>query len=234
MNNVLSYILGVNWRTTLSGWVAVLASAIAINPNLVAFMPETTRGYVTGIAGLLAVISGGTFAFNAKDKQVTGGSIPNDTTKSGTTAVIPMLLLLPLLTVAISCATIKQWQANPKVQSAENIALQLVENCALTAGLAAIDQYIATGGVDASVVAAGALNGAASQLRTLEATSDATNTAAIVSAVEDGSGDHAVSQTVAPVVSSVVKVAVSQGAAPDAAIEKAASALDQAAANATK
>ena len=67
----MNTILGANWRTTLTGWVAVLASAIAINPDLVAFLPESIRSYITGFAGILAVVSGGTFATQAKDKNVT-------------------------------------------------------------------------------------------------------------------------------------------------------------------
>ena len=74
----MNTILGANWRTTLSGWIAVLASAIAINPSLVAFLPEAVRAYVTGFAGIIAVISGGTFAAQAKDKCVTGGNVRND------------------------------------------------------------------------------------------------------------------------------------------------------------
>ena len=77
----MNTILGANWRTTLSGWIAVLASAIAINPSLVAFLPEAIRSYVTGLAGIVAVVSGGTFAAQAKDKCVTGGSVLNDQTR---------------------------------------------------------------------------------------------------------------------------------------------------------
>ena len=74
----MNTILGANWRTTLSGWIAVIASAIAINPNLVAFLPEAIRSYITGLAGIVAVVSGGTFASQAKDKCVTGGNVRND------------------------------------------------------------------------------------------------------------------------------------------------------------
>ena len=68
-------LFGANWRTTLSGWIAVLASAVAINPGLVAFLPEPVRTYVTGLAGVVAVLSGGTFATQAKDRNVTGGTV---------------------------------------------------------------------------------------------------------------------------------------------------------------
>jgi len=33
----MNTILGANWRTTLFGWIAVIASAIVINPGLIAF-----------------------------------------------------------------------------------------------------------------------------------------------------------------------------------------------------
>lgn len=103
----MNTILGANWRTTLSGWVAVIASAIAINPSLVAFLPDTIRSYVTGLAGLLAVLSGGTFAAQAKDRQVTGGTVPNDSGKSGTSSIAPVIALLLLPVFALSgCAWI--------------------------------------------------------------------------------------------------------------------------------
>jgi hypothetical protein len=93
----MNTLLGANWRTTLSGWITVLASAIAINPTIVAFLPETLRSYVTGIAGLVAIVSGGTFAYNAKDKQVTGGS-----TSKGT--LLPLILLFGILSFSGGCA----------------------------------------------------------------------------------------------------------------------------------
>jgi len=74
----MNTILGANWRTTLSGWVAVLASTVAVNPDLVSFLPEPVRHIVTGLAGTVAVISGSTFATQAKDKQVAGGTHPNN------------------------------------------------------------------------------------------------------------------------------------------------------------
>lgn len=103
----MNTLLGANWRTTLTGWVAVLASAIAINPSLVAFLPESIRSYVTGFAGILAVVSGGTFATQAKDKNVTGGSVPNDAGNSNNN-ITPLILLalLPVFTFS-GCAWIK-------------------------------------------------------------------------------------------------------------------------------
>ena len=74
----MNTILGANWRTTLSGWIAVLASAVAVNPDLLSFLPEPARHLATSVAGFIAVASGGAFATQAKDKQVTGGNVPND------------------------------------------------------------------------------------------------------------------------------------------------------------
>jgi hypothetical protein len=108
----MNTILGANWRTTLSGWLAVIASAIAINPSLVAFLPDATRTYVTGLAGIVAVLSGGTFATQAKDKRVTGGNVPNDATPSAnatpTRLIAPLIVatLLPLFALS-GCAWVQ-------------------------------------------------------------------------------------------------------------------------------
>ena len=50
----MNTVLGANWRTTLTGWITVLASAIAVNPSLISFLPESSRNTITGIAGLIA------------------------------------------------------------------------------------------------------------------------------------------------------------------------------------
>ena len=111
----MNTLLGANWRTTLSGWIAVLASAIVINPSLVAFLPEAIRNYVTGFAGIVAVISGGTFAAQAKDKRVTGGTVLNDQTPpppTPTRQITPLILaaLIPAFTLS-GCAWINAHQS---------------------------------------------------------------------------------------------------------------------------
>ena len=111
----MNTILGANWRTTLTGWIAVLASAIAINPSLVAFLPESLRNYVTGIAGLLAVASGGAFATQAKDKCVTGGTVLNDQTPPPpvpTRQITPLIIaaLIPMFALS-GCAWISAHQS---------------------------------------------------------------------------------------------------------------------------
>ena len=100
----MNTLLGANWRTTLSGWITVLASAIAINPNIVAFLPETLRSYVTGIAGIVAIVSGGTFAYNAKDKQVTGGTVTNDASTNSTAPLVPLIILFAILAFCAGCS----------------------------------------------------------------------------------------------------------------------------------
>ena len=137
----MNTILGANWRTTLSGWIAVIASAIAINPSLVAFLPEASRNYVTGIAGILAVVSGGAFAAQAKDKCVTGGSVLNDQTRppqipapndpiyqAPTRRIAPLIVaaLLPLFALS-GCAWVQkhrpQIDATLSVVSARALAV---------------------------------------------------------------------------------------------------------------
>lgn len=68
----LESFFGPNWRTTLSGSITVLAGAIATNHDLVSFLPAAWQHAVTGIAGLISVLAGGTFAAVSKDRAVTG------------------------------------------------------------------------------------------------------------------------------------------------------------------
>jgi hypothetical protein len=148
----MNTILGANWRTTLSGWIAVIASAIAINPNLVAFLPETLRGYVTGIAGLLAVVSGGTFATQAKDRQVTGGTVANDSGKSSasTTAPVIALILLPLFALS-GCAWISAHK--PQIDSTLTIvgqrALAVAEQVLISVATDEVDKNFKADFLDA-------------------------------------------------------------------------------------
>jgi len=74
----LEQLFGANWRTTVSGNVALAAGAIALNPWLIAFLPEKPREIVLGIATFIAFLSGGTFAAVCKDRQVTGGKVQQD------------------------------------------------------------------------------------------------------------------------------------------------------------
>jgi hypothetical protein len=131
----MNTILGANWRTTLSGWIAVIASAIAINPSLVAFLPDAARNYITGLAGIVAVLSGGTFAAQAKDKNVTGGSVPNDAGNSNNN--ITPLILLALLPVFVfsGCAWISahQTQIDATLSVVGQRALSVAENVLISA-----------------------------------------------------------------------------------------------------
>ena len=113
----MNTILGANWRTTLSGWIAVIASAFAINPGLIAFLPDAARNYVTGMAGIVAVLSGGTFATQAKDKRVTGGNVANDAGPSANNT--PTRLIAPLIIAALIL-----WTSLGIVRESLNILLE--------------------------------------------------------------------------------------------------------------
>ena len=58
-----------NWKTTISGWLTLIAVAIHSEPSLVAFLPGQWRDTVAGIAGIVAAVSGATFAVVAKDSD---------------------------------------------------------------------------------------------------------------------------------------------------------------------
>jgi len=57
------------------GFITLVAGAVSLKPELVAFLPDSIEGYIKGIFGLIAFISGGAFALKVKDKDVTGGSV---------------------------------------------------------------------------------------------------------------------------------------------------------------
>jgi len=65
--------VGVNWRTTTSGIIAVLAGFILTTPEAIDFLPDTLELYLELFAKISMVIAGGSFAVLAKDKRVTGG-----------------------------------------------------------------------------------------------------------------------------------------------------------------
>jgi len=69
--------LGVNWRTTLWGYITLVSMVIAANPFSIDFLPDEIEKYVKGFASLIAIISGGATVSNMKDKQVTGGQVPS-------------------------------------------------------------------------------------------------------------------------------------------------------------
>ncbi len=76
----MTQLLGANWQTTVWGWVAILATAIAAKPDLISFLPESVRPTVVGICGLVAIIAAGGFAYQVKSKNVTGGTIQQTAT----------------------------------------------------------------------------------------------------------------------------------------------------------
>jgi hypothetical protein len=76
----MTKLLGANWSTTVSGVIFTLAIAIAADPKLISFLPDEWEGTVTGICGLIAVVAGGTFAYQVKSKNVTGGTVQQTST----------------------------------------------------------------------------------------------------------------------------------------------------------
>jgi len=83
MKTMLSKIFGVNWRSSTSGVITVIAittsMAIHADPSLVAFLPDVAEVYIVGISKLVAVVSGIVFALTVKDAKVTGGTVASTT-----------------------------------------------------------------------------------------------------------------------------------------------------------
>ena len=72
----LTRIIGVNWRTTVSGFLTILAGFILTSPESFAFLPDFIESWVTFGAKVILLPAGTSFAALAKDSVVTGGNHP--------------------------------------------------------------------------------------------------------------------------------------------------------------
>ena len=140
-------LLGANWRTSVTGWITVAASAIAIKPELVAFLPDPPRGWITGAAGLIAILSGGTFAAQAKDRQVTGGTVPNDDPVLGVgnsaRRIVPLIALALLPVSALTgCAWVQahRTQIDGSLAVVGQRALDVAESVLISAAVNQVDK----------------------------------------------------------------------------------------------
>lgn len=68
-------LLGANWWTTLWGGIATVCGAIAVKPEILAFLPDQYESTVANAALFVTVVSGGVFAHGVKSKEVTGGTV---------------------------------------------------------------------------------------------------------------------------------------------------------------
>ena len=71
----MTKLFGANWWTTLWGWITLAAGAIAVQPEIIGFLPDSWEPTVKGLAVFIMVVAGGTFAVGVKSKNVTGGTI---------------------------------------------------------------------------------------------------------------------------------------------------------------
>ena len=141
----LERFLGANWRTTLSGYVALLAGAIVADPTLVAGLPDAWQTNLISIAKLIAAIGAGTFVLNAKDKQVTGGAVqqpePVVPRPAGTAVPALVAILIPAIWLA-GCATDT---GNPSKDRAGRVTNAILTDVAKSVGKAAFDELTAQG-----------------------------------------------------------------------------------------
>jgi hypothetical protein len=130
-------------------------------------------------------------------------------------------------------AQISTWFNSPANQAVLKTVGAIVLNSAIACAQSAANQYVNTGTVDGKALEAsaitGGLNGAAAQLRSLQATPEAASPKAVYQAFQFSGLSPATAAQVAPVVSTAIAGAVAQGVPPDRANEAAAIALDAAA-----
>jgi hypothetical protein len=80
MNEQLTFwekLFGVNWKTTLTGFLAFVffaGSWLGTHQNALGFLPVNWIGPINSICAGLGLINALLFAFNTKDKNVTGGT----------------------------------------------------------------------------------------------------------------------------------------------------------------
>jgi cytosine/uracil/thiamine/allantoin permease len=72
-HDLMVKVVGINWRTTISGLVALISGFILATPEAIEFLPDTLERYLELFAKISVLIAGGSFAVLAKDKSVTGG-----------------------------------------------------------------------------------------------------------------------------------------------------------------
>lgn len=245
MKTLIEKILGANWRTNLFGWLTLLLSAIAVKPDLVNFLPESVRSYITGVAGLFAFISAGGFVMNSKDKQVTGnGSATDpfavkDSPDSSSRVLTPLIAGLLSASLLLSgCASVgskvSAWWNAPATQNNVHLAEQVAFNFAVNVGLSALQSYANGGKVDLqSAALAGGINtlySQASSLRQLQGTDLVLDPVATAQVLQNGGGSKVISEAMAAQIIDNARALVNKGVPADRASEINAAGLDAAAA----
>lgn len=82
MSTLLFKLFGQNYKTGASGVLAIVLGGVIELANqieLLNFIPDPAKGYIVGITKVLALFAAAYFVFQTKDKDVTGGVIPQTT-----------------------------------------------------------------------------------------------------------------------------------------------------------
>ena len=69
-------VIGVNWRTTISGFITLLSGFVLTSPEAFAFLRDMVENWMSFGAKVVLLPAGGAFAALAKDGAVTGGKNP--------------------------------------------------------------------------------------------------------------------------------------------------------------
>ena len=71
----MTKLFGANWWTSLWGYVALTTAAIALKPDIIAFLPDAWEPTIVGVSAFITFVSGGVFVAGVKSKNVTGGTV---------------------------------------------------------------------------------------------------------------------------------------------------------------
>lgn len=85
ISRAITWLFGANYKTSMSGYITIVAYLIHDKPQIIQWIPEPAKGVIWNVSEYIFLGAALAFAKQVKDKNVTGGSTAQ--TLSGATAV---------------------------------------------------------------------------------------------------------------------------------------------------
>ena len=73
ISRAIAWLLGANWRSSLSGYISIVALMIHEKPEWIQWIPEPTRGFIWSVSEYIFVGGFAVMVNRVKDKNITGG-----------------------------------------------------------------------------------------------------------------------------------------------------------------
>jgi|SRR5438128_3647514 len=95
ISKAIAWVFGANYRTSISGYITILAYFIHDKPQVIQWIPEPTKGILWNLSEWIFLGGFIAFAKQVKDRNVTGGTVQ----QSATGTVVPPELKPPLVEI---------------------------------------------------------------------------------------------------------------------------------------